>query len=247
MSSSQYRRGSPRRKDSRERSRNDVAGRPGRGRGPVPARGKVDPYTVRRYVLALRAGATFPPLVVAAGSLVLVDGYHRARAYDCIVGPSAAVPVEVVAYSSRKAMIEDALARNAAHGRPYDARDHAWIALLARRHRIGLPRVAELLGLDPRWLAAKVRRRTATADGEDVPLKRTLEHLAGTALTPEQAACNEASGGMPLRYFADQVRLHVEAGAADLTHAPTVRALARLRDCLASLDLASPEEEEEAL
>lgn len=211
--------------------------------GDLYPRGKVDPYTVARYALALEAGATFPPVVVAEGSRILVDGYHRSRAVARVRGPDAEIAVEVVGYPTRRAMIEDALARNAAHGRPYDARDHVRIALLARRNRIPMAGIARILGLDPGWLSRKALRRTATAAGESVVLKRTLEHLAGVELSPAQVACNEVSGGMPLRYFADQVRLHVEADAVDLTHAPTVRALARLRDALEPLDLTPPEEE----
>lgn len=44
-------------------------------------REKASPATIAQYVDALRAGATFPPIEVEAGTYILLDGYHRLRAY----------------------------------------------------------------------------------------------------------------------------------------------------------------------
>ncbi len=52
----------------------------------MQVRAKTDPGTVKRYAQAMKAGATFPPLLVAevGAALVLVDGFHRVAALQAL-------------------------------------------------------------------------------------------------------------------------------------------------------------------
>lgn len=83
----------------------------------------VDSTHVSQIALAVKAGATMPPIVADAKSLRIVDGWHRRRALMRVLGPSAEVKCDLRAYDSDADMLLDAIRLNAGHGRRLDRTD----------------------------------------------------------------------------------------------------------------------------
>ena len=78
---------------------------------------------VRQLAEALRAGATFPPIVVQRGTSRVVDGFHRVEAHRRVYGREALVEVVEKEYVDDGELFLDAVRLNAAHGSrlaPYD-------------------------------------------------------------------------------------------------------------------------------
>lgn len=190
----------------------------------------VDEAHVANLVQAIRAGATMPPVVVDEASKRLVDGWHRARAYRRVKGPAGRIPAEVRTYPNEAALLIDAVALNASHGRRLDRIDQVRAVLLLEGAGVARTTIAATLQV-PDERVEKLRIRIAHLDDPDtgeirpVILKRPLLHFSGQEITAAQAAAQERQGGTS---YLLQVRQLTEALENDLLNREDERLLAAL-------------------
>lgn len=98
---------------------------------------------VGELVDAIAAGASLPALIVDRASRVIVDGVHRWFAATQMKGPHVRITVQWQDYPDRAAIFEDAIRRNAGHGRRFTPKD--------RQHAV---QMAAALSIAPERLAA---------------------------------------------------------------------------------------------
>lgn len=111
-------------------------------------RAKVSYSHVGDLVEAILAGAILPPIVADRQTCVIVDGVHRWMAYRQLRSTSGRVDVEWQDYPTRAALFEDAVRRNAGHGRRLGPSD--------RRRAVAR---AAALAMDPAQLASALGLR----------------------------------------------------------------------------------------
>lgn len=174
----------------------------------------VDRHHVRALADAIVAGEELPPIVADANTKVVVDGWHRLRAYRRILGDDAKVPVELISYPDRAAMIRDAVSRNVRHGLRLQVIDQVRAIRLLEQAGFDRPAIAAILNRP----VTKIERLTIRVGYSDrsrdvVPLKRPVIHLAGQVLTEKQEQVHRMLGGTDWPLHIRQLR---EALDADL-------------------------------
>jgi hypothetical protein len=175
-------------------------------------RHRVDNSHVADLVRALRAGHDLPPLVVERRSLRIVDGFHRARAYVSVYGPTAQASVVWRRYATDRELFEEAVAANSSHGRKLDRQDQIRVALLLEKMGATPDRIAVVLHIpEPRVEELKIRH--IVVQGERQPAKPSASHVYGQTLTVEQASVLQRAPGTGLR---QQVRQLLDLLRADL-------------------------------
>jgi len=180
----------------------------------VYPRHHVDHQHVRALADAIVAGEELPPIVADAKTKVVVDGWHRLRAYRRVLGDEATIPVELIAYPDRAAMIRDAVARNVRHGLRLQVIDQVRAVRLLENAGFDRPAIAGILNR-PVEKIERLTVRVAYADKSKdvVPLKRPVIHLAGQVLTEKQEKVHRILGGTDWPLHIRQLR---EALDADL-------------------------------
>jgi hypothetical protein len=197
---------------------------------------QVDSQHAHYLAEALRAGARLPPVIVDKRSKRVIDGFHRIRAHQTVYGESASIEAELREYRSDADMFLDAMRLNASHGRSLTKCDRARCVLQMRKFRIGANRVAAALGMTLKALQALGEGRVARAkDGAQVPLKRTIAHMAGQTLTDEQIEANDKLSGMNQAFYAHQLLLLIRSGLIDTSNEELMAALRRLYEALGEL------------
>lgn len=217
----------------------------------VYPRHAVDEAYVGQLVEALRAGAQPPPIVVDAGTMRVVDGWHRARAYRKVLGAEAALDVEFRTYKSEAALRLDAVSLNAMHGRKLDRIDQVRAVLLLEEAGVPEDRIAIALNIRPdrvqtlrvkvaiTMVPAKVPPGAVISDANpgramvSIPLKRAMLHLAGQELTADQALAHQSQAGTS---FLLQVRQIRDALRFDLMNREDERLMVMLVELQDELD-----------
>jgi hypothetical protein len=200
----------------------------------------VDPVHVQSLVHALNAGATFPPIVADRTSKRITDGWHRARAYQRVLGRNASVDVELVPYESEAAMLVDAVARNAAHGRRLDAMDRTRCVMMLRKRGCTDMQIALAMQIPEKQVEKYVVRvaKAPKSSGQTVPgtntivLKRSVAHLAGSTLSRNQAEVHAKLPGTSFLLVADQLLQGLLADMVNLSDERLRSKLEALRDAL---------------
>ena len=196
----------------------------------------VDRTNVASIVHALEAGNRLPAIVADAESKRVVDGFHRCRAYERVLGPDALVPVLLRDYASEAAMFTDAIELNAAQGKRLTSYDVAFAATRAAELGLSRQEVATALHLTRDRLEELTRDRGArSATGEDVLVKRSIRHMAGSTMTAEQVLVNERLSGWKPQFHARQLIDILEHNLLDPADEDCLQALRHLRDLLAKV------------
>ena len=193
---------------------------------------------VRQLAEAIKAGATLPPIVVEKETSRVVDGFHRVEAHRRVYGREALVEAEERYYADEGELFLDAVRLNAAHGSRLASYDQLRCVSIAERLSIDPSRMAGALSVRPSYVGELSAKRTGTdlSTSMPVPLKRTIEHMRGRPLTPEQIEVNAKLGGQSQTFYLGQINLLAEADLFDLED-PRVRAgLRRLESNLGRLD-----------
>jgi hypothetical protein len=225
----------------------------------VYPRHAVDEQYVGHLAEALRAGASLPPVLAAAGSRRLVDGWHRVRAYHRVLGASGVIDVELRTYPDEASLLFDAIACNASHGRKLDRIDQVRSVLLGEEAGLADEQIAvalrvtgdRLKRLRIRVALAPAPPGAAGATGEPenrtikIALKRPVLHLAGKALTAEQVRAHETMPGSSFLLVSRQLRDAMKYGLVNETDARLLRGLRELQVELARFLEAHPPEPEE--
>lgn len=179
-------------------------------------RNNVDSHNVRNLTDALAAGSELPPVIIDKKSKRVVDGFHRVRAYMNHGGEDAEVDVVEKVYKNDAEMFLDAMRYNASHGAKLDPCDRTHCVLVAERLSIPLDAVAGALHMPVDKLGALRNTRTATTDGMTIPLKRTVQHMAGKKLTTRQTEANDKLSGMSQQFYANQLIELIESKMLNL-------------------------------
>ncbi len=193
-------------------------------------RTQVDSGNVSQLREAFRAGTTLPPPVIDAKSLRVVDGVHRVTMYRREMEADGAIDVEVREYASEADIFADAVRMNAAHGRPLSPFDRARCAARLKKYRLGVAKIASLLGVRVETLKAVAERRVAkTADGREMIVKRSIAHVvkSGAPMTAEQEAVNVKLDGMLPSYHAGQLLLVIENDLIDTSDSELMERLGK--------------------
>jgi hypothetical protein len=197
---------------------------------------QVDDLHAARLAETLLAGQELPPIVADKGSLRIVDGFHRRRAYMKALGEDAEVPVVLKDYLDEKALLLDALRYNAGHGKRFTTADEVRAFILAERVGLEPAAVADALAIRVERLTELASQRVALGSGaEKVVLKPALRHLAGTRLTPEQELANRHLNGNQAGYYARSLIDLLESNGIDWSNGVLVERLVRLYQLLAEL------------
>lgn len=208
----------------------------------------VDDSHVAQLVLAMRAGTQLPPIVVDKASMRIVDGWHRTRAARRLHGPTGAIEGEVHRYESEAALLEDAIRRNAAHGRRLDRIDQVRAVVLLEQAGVAPERIAAVLSV-PAERVQRLRVRVAIAPESEegavpgthrIVLKRPLAHLAGTELTEDQARAQAAAPGTSYLLVARQLHDAVTHRFLNTADDRLMAALGQLHKALGSFLAAGP-------
>lgn len=221
----------------------------------------VDSDRVLAMVEALHAGRRFPPVTVDQKNRIL-DGWTRREAYLMEHGLDWEIDCVVRECRDDAEALKLSAKLNASHGLPLSRSDRVRCLRMASRFGVGAAAMAAVLGTTVSALKAMAQGRVAFAprssprDAEGAPdkgppsipapadraheeplgevvLSRTVEHLAGSVLTKEQAAANRRLSGVPQLKLVDDLILLLESGSLDQNQ----RLLERLRRLDELLDI----------
>ncbi len=192
-------------------------------------RGSLDAVGAGDFVEAMRAGATFPPVVVDKKSKRLVDGWHRVRAARRLGLDT--IDVVLKTYANEAALYTDAVALNKLHGIRFGHYDQARILVKGEQLRIRPAVLAGALGITLKRLELlKATRMAIGPKGETVALKPALSHMPGRTLTEKQVEVNKHTGGMNPLFYVNQLRGFIEADLIDVENAGVMAGLRELCD-----------------
>lgn len=200
----------------------------------------VDDTHVGNLVQALRAGATFPPIVADAASKRLVDGWHRVRAYRRVLGAEGVIDVDLRKYGSEAEVLLDAIRLNASHGRKFDRIDQVRSVLLADGVGIPVDQLSFAMQVTTeRIQTLRIRVALAPAPGDGtvtgtlkVALKRSMGHFADQQMTAEQVAAHDSQAGTSFLLQVHQLR---DALRYDLMNRADARLMAALDELIDEL------------
>ena len=74
--------------------------------------------------------------------------------------------------------------------------------------------------------------RWEVSGGLHVPIKRTIQHMAGKKLSKEQVSANDKLGGMHAVFYMNQLATLIESKLLDLENPKVMESLKRLHELL---------------
>lgn len=201
-------------------------------------RARVGSNHIRQLDEALRAGASLPPIVVERKTSRVVDGFHRVEACRRVYGREALIDAVEKEYTDDAELFLDAVSLNSVHGARLASYDQLRCATIAQSLSIDPARMAGALSVRPSYIGDLTSRRSGTeiSTRSPVPLKRTIEHMRGRALTPLQIEANHKLGGQSQTFYLNQINLLAENDLLDLESEPVRAELRRLEENLQGLD-----------
>lgn len=115
------------------------------------------------YSQAMRAGAKFPPILVAMsnGKYMLVDGKHRIEAKKIL--KQQKIEAEVVVGWSRKRIYEEAVKRNVTHGKALSIHERRQVGLRLRNWQYPPNKISELIQVPLDKLDTFIEQRLTNA------------------------------------------------------------------------------------
>ena len=174
-------------------------------------RANVDQLHVLALKRAMEAGITLPPIVVASGSNIIIDGVHRYNVY-LRHGDLQTIPAVVKNYSSREEMFRDAISYNSGVGLKLG--QHDMLKCIQVCQGFGMrdldisaclrTSIAHLRVLKPRYATVEDARADIKTLRR-VPLKAAVRHLAGTTITPVQEQAMVSAPGVSYLLIANQL------------------------------------------
>lgn len=196
-----------------------------------------NPIFVSRYRQAMRAGAKFPPLIIDKTGRI-IGGNHRYEAYLAEYGKEHEVEVIVRKFANEVERIEEAIRDNANHGNALDGITRKRAAIILAELGRSPETIGQLLGVSVKRLeemcGMSVLVIGTNGQTQRQPLKRGLEHIAGTEVTAEQYAKHRTTDrGVPVVQSALQIIRWIENDWIDWTNEETRAALCDLHAAIA--------------
>jgi len=125
--------------------------------------------TAYTYAQAMRAGAKFPPIVVAMieDKYLLVDGKHRIEAKKILKQDS--IEAEIVYGWTKKQVFEEAVRRNVTHGKALSIHERRQVGLRLRNWQYPPNKISELIQVPMDKLTQFIEQRlTNTITGQTI-------------------------------------------------------------------------------
>jgi len=199
-------------------------------------RSTVDWRTVLQYAEAMRAGAKFPPIVVAPieGAMTVVDGVHRQKAMRKLKVATAQAEV-LPAMSVADALLE-ATRLNAKHGKPLTFTDRLDVYRRLTEHGFTQSQVGEVLQARAKEIRRLAASRVAyAATGEPITLRPGASHLAGLRFSDEGEEAANRTVTTNQVHILTQVTTLLKNGWMDLKDAKVLALLLELKALLAKV------------
>lgn len=195
-------------------------------------RGDVDSSHVLSLVQAIEAGTTLPPVIACKKTKRIVDGFHRRRALMRYYGDDVTIPVVLKTYKSDADLYAEAMSANAAHGRRLTSVDFSRAMTKGRALGMDDATIAKCLHLTIDKVTELVIDRSARCGKITVPLKRTINHMAGKTLTKEQSSANDKLSGMNQSFYVNQIITLIESDLLDKSDGKLIERLRVLHGLL---------------
>lgn len=157
----------------------------------------LDSTNLKRMKDALRAGIKLPPVLINKKDYRIVDGFHRTKAALSVFGDGAEIDAEIKDFQNDAEMFLESARLNSIHGLPLSPQDRVHVIIRARRYKIPIPIVAEVLGMDKEKVMSFLEsRRAYTKEGESIPLPSGASSLAGKTMSKGQEELVKGINGM---------------------------------------------------
>jgi len=185
---------------------------------------QVDNYHVKSMIDSLMVGVEFPAIVADKKSLRIADGFHRVKATKKLYGKKGTITVILKDYQTESELFLDAVKFNSGHGRSLDKYDKTHCIIKAGELNISNIKIARALNLTKekagllrvgRIANQKIQTGKKKIVRHKIPLKYTIEHMAGKDLTQIQIDTNEKLSGMSPIFTVNQIIMLIEADLLD--------------------------------
>jgi len=196
-------------------------------------RSQTDEVTAAQYAESLALGAKFPPILVCAKTLRIIDGFTRVRA--CEKAGVDEIECELVTVKDDQDLFLRAAAANTHHGRRYTPYDIRHIIQRSRELGIKQDTLCETVEIPSVRYQDLVRGFGTTRAGAPIPLKRTIAHMAGKQLNKKQQETNKRLGGMQQSFYANQLIDLIESDLLDVNNPLLIERLRTLHGLLAAV------------
>lgn len=192
---------------------------------------------IGELVQHLRAGVTFPPVVVWNDGNQVLDGFHRTKAVERLKGPTGEIACEHFQCGTRAEAFLEACRLNADHGLPLNPVDMAHsIRMAVDRLHIPEDAIRRALAQPEGRFESLAARFAYTPAGDKIALRRTMDpEFRGKHLTQEQVQAMEHSGGWKASFHA---RSLTQILAGDLYVVEDYRLRDALRELQAAIERA---------
>ena len=163
----------------------------------------VDGMHVSYLENAILSGAQLPRIVADKSSKRIVDGWHRRRAYQRVLGEAGEIEVEFIDYKDEAAMVFDAVRLNASHGRRLERIDQTRCVIMLRSRNYSDADIKVALNTTDDGIRRLTVRMATTASGSSsavpgtnrIALKVSAKHLVNRELTPDQERAHKMFPG----------------------------------------------------
>jgi len=203
---------------------------------------------------AHEAGAELPPPIIDKKSKRVTDGFHRVTTYLRCEGPGYEIECLEKSYKNEREMLLDAGRLNSINGVNLDNYDRAHFAILG--HKLGIPdadlasalhmpidRFQKLTIQKTAFARSKGKPLSVPKKGKhadesalsaknQIPIKRTISHMAGKILENGQVEAIGKLGGMAQIWYVDQLILLIEQGFIDRDNEKMLDRMAYLKKLL---------------
>ena len=146
--------------------------------------------TVGNYAQKMKAGVTFPPIILGklGTQLILVDGYHRLLATER--NKEEYIKAEIIHYNNETDLFKDAIKYNSAHGLALTSSDNLKILATLQDMQFSPLEIGELLKATPERVERYQSRIIRKPNGSRVFLKSPIARLLEKGHITEEEACH---------------------------------------------------------
>lgn len=192
----------------------------------------INSYHVKEFVEALESGAKFPPIIVEAKTLRIVDGFHRVEAYRKHWGDTAEIEADVKEYAGDIEFYSEVISINSKHGQGLTEYDKANAIVKAESLGMTIDTIAPLLQMTIEKIGELRQERYATYQMQSVTLKGSIKHLAGTELDDNQMNYVRHAGGRQQTFYINQIIAMIESDSVDWNNEKVMNLLRKLHELL---------------
>lgn len=190
------------------------------------------------YAQSMRAGAKFPPILVAqmGKEYVLVDGKHRLEALK--MNKQKHVQAEVKKNWSPEQIYIEAIKQNIKHGVRFNAYEKAKMIARLQDMHYDMDRISRIVQMPLDNMKKLIAdRMTSTITGEEVILKSSYKHLAGQEIGDRKAGVIDFTQAKQSNTFTqigllNELIKNIENNMLDLKNKKIVEKIIKLKKLL---------------